>query len=152
MAFVRVKRYGAQRYFALVECRREGPKVRQQSIAYLGEFPSVKLAVVELRLLVRRCETVATWCQQWAATEMAREMPGLRRTRLREARAFQRFADVNRARLERLQSLNPTLFASEEDPDYRSLRRKADGELDSDREAIWGCSTHPPRSPQPMGS
>ena len=139
MAFVRVKRYRAHRYFALVECRREGRKVRQRFIAYLGEFPSVKLAVAELGLLVRRCETVAAWCRQWTATATAREMPGLRRIRLREARNFKRFADVNRVRLKRLQSLNPALFDNEADPDYQSLRRRADSELQSDREAIWGC-------------
>ncbi len=139
MAFVRVKRYRAHRYFALVECRRGGGRVQQKFHAYLGEFPSVKLAVAELGLLVRRCETVAAWCREWAATDFAREMPGLRRTRLREARAFERFADVNRVRLKRLQSLNPALFDNEADPDYQSLRRRADSELQSDREAIWGC-------------
>ena len=140
MAFVRIKRYGAKRYFALVECRRHGRKVRRTFHAYLGEFPSVKLAVAELGLLVRRCETVATWCRQWAATEMACEMPGMRRTRLREARAFKRCADVNRDRLQRLQSLNPALFDGEEDPDYEYLRLEADRELRSDQEAIWGAN------------
>ena len=138
MAFVRVKRYGPHRYFALVECRREGRKVRQRFIAHLGEFPTVKLAVAQLHFRVRRCETVATWCREWVATEIAREMPGMRRTRLREARAFKRFAEVNRVRLERLQGLDRALYDNEADPDYRSLKRRADYELKSDRRAIWG--------------
>ena len=138
MAFVRVKRYGPHRYFALVSCHRECGRVRQKFHAHLGEFRSVKLAIAELGFLVRRCETVAAWCRQWAATEVACEMPGMRRTRLREARDFQRFAEANRARLERLQGLDRALFDIEADPDYRSLRRRADDELKSDRGAIWG--------------
>ena len=138
MAFVRLKRYGAHRYFALVSCHREGGRVRQKFHAHLGGVGSVKLAIAELDLLVRRSETVAAWCRQWAATEVACEWPGLRRTRLREARAFKRFAEANRARLERLQGLDRALFDNEADPDYRSLRRRADDELKSDRRAIWG--------------
>ena len=138
MAFVRVKRYGAHRYFALVSCHREGGRVRQKFHAHLGEFGSVKLAIAELDLLVRRSETVAAWCRQWAATEVACDLPAMRRARLGEARACKRFAEVNRARLERLQGLDRALFDNEADPDYRSLRRRADDELQSDRRAIWG--------------
>ena len=79
----------------------------------------------------RDCSVTATACSaRWRAMT--------RRAILREARAFKRFAEANRARLERLQGLDRTLFDNEADPDYRSLRRRADDELKSARRAIWG--------------
>jgi len=42
VAFVRVKRQGNRSYYYLVESRREGPKVRQKVIKYLGATPPTK--------------------------------------------------------------------------------------------------------------
>ena len=42
MAFVRKKRFGNREYYYLVEGRREGKKVRQKVIKYLGAEPPTK--------------------------------------------------------------------------------------------------------------
>ena len=42
MAFVRAKRQGNRIYYYLVESRREGKKVRQKVIKYLGTEPPTK--------------------------------------------------------------------------------------------------------------
>jgi len=42
VAFVRVKRQGNRAYYYLVENKREGKKVRQKVIKYLGTEPPTK--------------------------------------------------------------------------------------------------------------
>ena len=42
MAFVRTKRQGDRTYYYLVESKREGKKVRQKVIKYLGTEPPTK--------------------------------------------------------------------------------------------------------------
>ncbi|MBA7479489.1 hypothetical protein ES707_22300 [subsurface metagenome] len=42
MAFVRVKRQGNRAYYYFVENKREGKKVRQKVIKYLGTEPPTK--------------------------------------------------------------------------------------------------------------
>ena len=47
MAFVRVKRFGNREYYYLVEGKREGKKVRQKVIKYLGKNPSTTKEQIE---------------------------------------------------------------------------------------------------------
>ena len=49
MAFVRVKRQGNRSYYYLVESKREGKKVRQKVIKYLGTEPPAKDEVETMR-------------------------------------------------------------------------------------------------------
>ena len=49
MAFVRTKRQGNRIYYYLVENRREGKKVRQKVIKYLGTEPPTKEQIETIR-------------------------------------------------------------------------------------------------------
>ena len=49
MAFVRVKRFGNRKYYYLVEGKREGKKVRQKVIKYLGATPPTKEEIEVMR-------------------------------------------------------------------------------------------------------
>ena len=49
MAFVRVKRRGNREYYYLVEGKREGKKVRQKVIKYLGTEPPTKEQIEIIR-------------------------------------------------------------------------------------------------------
>ena len=49
MAFVRTKRQGDRIYYYLVENRREGKKVRQKVIKYLGTEPPTKEQIETIR-------------------------------------------------------------------------------------------------------
>ena len=49
MAFVRTKRQGNRIYYYLVENRREGKKVRQKVIKYLGTEPPTKEQIEIMR-------------------------------------------------------------------------------------------------------
>lgn len=49
MAFVRVKRRGNREYYYLVEGKREGKKVRQKVIKYLGTEPPTKEQIETIR-------------------------------------------------------------------------------------------------------
>ena len=49
MAFVRVKRFGNHEYYYLVEGKREGKKVRQKVIKYLGTEPPTKEQIETMR-------------------------------------------------------------------------------------------------------
>jgi len=49
MAFIRTKRQGDRIYYYLVENRREGKKVRQKVIKYLGAKPPTKEQVEAMR-------------------------------------------------------------------------------------------------------
>lgn len=49
MAFVRVKRQGDRRYYYLVESKREGKKVRQRVIRYLGTEPPTREQIESMR-------------------------------------------------------------------------------------------------------
>jgi len=49
MAFVRTKRKGNRTYYYLVESKREGTKVRQKVIKYLGTEPPTKEQIEILR-------------------------------------------------------------------------------------------------------
>jgi len=48
VAFVRAKHQGDRTYYYLVETYREGGRVRQRALAYLGEYPKVEEAVAQL--------------------------------------------------------------------------------------------------------
>ena len=55
MAFVRVKRFGNREYYYLVEGKREGKKVRQKVIKYLGtERPTKE----QIETMIRRINDV----------------------------------------------------------------------------------------------
>jgi len=49
MAFVRVKRHGKREYYYLVEGKREGKKVRQKVIKYLGTKMPTKAQIETIR-------------------------------------------------------------------------------------------------------
>ena len=49
MAFVRTKRKGNRIYYYLVENKREGKKVRQKVIKYLGAEPPTKEQIETIR-------------------------------------------------------------------------------------------------------
>ena len=49
MAFIRSKRKGNRVYYYLVENRREGKKVRQKVIKYLGTEPPTKEQALSMR-------------------------------------------------------------------------------------------------------
>lgn len=49
MAFIRVKRRGTRQYYYLVEGKREGKKVRQKVIKYLGTEPPTKEQIDTIR-------------------------------------------------------------------------------------------------------
>ena len=49
MAFVRKKRFGNREYYYLVEGKREGNKVRQKVIKYLGTQPPTKEQIETIR-------------------------------------------------------------------------------------------------------
>ena len=49
MAFIRVKRHGNHEYYYLVEGKREGKKVRQKVIKYLGAKPPTKEQIETMR-------------------------------------------------------------------------------------------------------
>jgi len=49
MAFVRTKRQGNRIYYYLVENKREGKKVRQKVIKYLGTEPPTKEQIETMR-------------------------------------------------------------------------------------------------------
>ena len=49
MAFVRTKRQGNKTYYYLVESRREGSKVRQKVIRYLGTEKPTKVQLEALK-------------------------------------------------------------------------------------------------------
>jgi len=49
MAFIRVKRHGNREYYYLVEGKREGKKVRQKVIKYLGTKPPTKEQIEAVR-------------------------------------------------------------------------------------------------------
>ena len=49
MAFIRVKRFGNREYYYLVEGKREGKKVRQKVIKYLGTEPPTKEQIETIR-------------------------------------------------------------------------------------------------------
>jgi len=49
MAFVRVKRQGNRSYYYLVESKREGNKVRQRVIRYLGTEPPTRQQMEAMR-------------------------------------------------------------------------------------------------------
>jgi len=49
MAFVRKKRFGNREYYYLVEGKREGKKVRQKVIKYLGITPPTKEQIEIMR-------------------------------------------------------------------------------------------------------
>jgi len=49
MAFIRVKRHGTREYYYLVEGKREGKKVRQKVIKYLGTEPPTKEQIESMR-------------------------------------------------------------------------------------------------------
>ncbi len=49
MAFIRVKRHGNREYYYLVEGKREGKKVRQKVIKYLGTKPPTKEQIETMR-------------------------------------------------------------------------------------------------------
>jgi hypothetical protein len=52
MAFIRVKRHGNREYYYLVEGKREGKKVRQKVIKYMGtEKPSLEKITTVLKEL-----------------------------------------------------------------------------------------------------
>ena len=59
MAFVRTKRKGNRIYYYLVESKREGKKVRQKVIKYLGTEPPTKEQIEA----VRRDDESSTICQ-----------------------------------------------------------------------------------------
>ena len=59
MAFIRVKRHGNREYYYLVEGKREGKKVRQKVIKYLGITPPTKEQIE----IMRR----ERWKQQYTA-------------------------------------------------------------------------------------
>jgi len=47
--FVRAKRHAGKTYYSLVESRRKGGRVRQRTVCYLGQYPTVDAAVAGLR-------------------------------------------------------------------------------------------------------
>jgi len=49
MAFIRVKRFGNRKYYYLVEGKREGKKVRQKVLKYLGTEPPTKEQIETMR-------------------------------------------------------------------------------------------------------
>ena len=49
MAFIRVKRHGNREYYYLVEGKRDGNKVRQKVIKYLGTKPPIKEQIETMR-------------------------------------------------------------------------------------------------------
>jgi len=49
MAFIRVKRRGTREYYYLVEGKREGKKVRQKVIKYLGTEAPTKEQIETMR-------------------------------------------------------------------------------------------------------
>lgn len=49
MAFIRTKRKGNRIYYYLVESKREGKKVRQKVIKYLGTEPPTKEQIEVMR-------------------------------------------------------------------------------------------------------
>jgi len=49
MAFIRVKRHGNREYYYLVEGKRDGNKVRQKVIKYLGTQPPTKEQIETIR-------------------------------------------------------------------------------------------------------
>ena len=51
--FVRIKRFGNREYYYLVEAKREGKKVRQKVIKYLGAEPPTK---EEIETIIRRIQ------------------------------------------------------------------------------------------------
>jgi len=54
MAYVRTKRRGQRLYYYLVESKREGDKVRQRVIRYLGTKPSTKEELQNILKEVKR--------------------------------------------------------------------------------------------------
>jgi hypothetical protein len=54
MAYVRVKRRGQRVYYYLVESKREGDKVRQRIIRYLGTKPPTKEELENILKEVKR--------------------------------------------------------------------------------------------------
>ena len=49
MAFIRVKRHGSREYYYLVEGKREGKKVKQKVIKYLGTKAPTKEQIEAIR-------------------------------------------------------------------------------------------------------
>ena len=54
MAYVRTKRRGRKLYYYLVESKREGDKVRQRVIRYLGTKPPTEEELKNIRKEVNR--------------------------------------------------------------------------------------------------
>lgn len=54
--FVRAKKRGGRTYYYLVRNNRQGDKVRQQIIAYLGHYPSLEEAIAGLPDEIKKLE------------------------------------------------------------------------------------------------
>ncbi len=62
MAFVRAKKQGGRAYHYLVTSERQGRRVRQKTLAYLGQYPSLAAALEGLPAEIAYYNTRAAEC------------------------------------------------------------------------------------------
>jgi hypothetical protein len=75
MAFIREKSSRGRKYFYLVECRREGGKVRQRTLAYLGPVGSLEDAIAYWQAEAERLQRMAEKAQRQRDEARARVHP-----------------------------------------------------------------------------
>ncbi len=60
--FIRAKRQGERTYYYIVRSERVGGRVRQKTIAYLGEYPTIEAALESLPLEIAKVKEEARRC------------------------------------------------------------------------------------------
>ena len=142
VAFIRAKRQGERTYYQLVESRREGTRVRQHVIAYLGLYPSIGEAIAGYSERADRArEEERTWRARAEAERIIVE-------RIRE-----RFSpELVGADIPKLQSrVRPQYWRYQDNADeYGRRAQKLENQAETIRQ--WCSAQQSPQNQTPLGT